>query len=135
MIITTHNTLLLEIEVLENQAPDLWESEAQQAYYSKFMERKADLQTCYKIAIKFEGLKRHTSIHAAGVVMSSVDLDEVIPLDKSHDFYLSGYDMTYLEENKNRNIIIVGGTGLYLKAGLFDYRFNEEEVNETLELE
>ena len=47
---------------------------------------------------KFEGLKRHTSIHAAGVVMSSVDLDEVIPLDKSHDFYVSGYDMTYLEE-------------------------------------
>ena len=30
--------------------------------------------------------------------MSSINLDEVIPLDKSHDFYVSGYDMTYLEE-------------------------------------
>ncbi len=62
------------------------------------LERKDDLKECYKVANKFEGLKRHTSIHAAGVIMSSVDLDEVIPLDKSHDFYLSGYDMTYLEE-------------------------------------
>ena len=32
-----------------------------------------------------------------------------------------------LEENKHRNIIFVGGTGLYLKAALWDYRFLEEE--------
>jgi len=62
------------------------------------LSRKQNLKECYRIANKFEGLKRHTSIHAAGVIMSSIDLDEVIPLDKSHDFYLSGYDMTYLEE-------------------------------------
>ena len=62
------------------------------------LNRKEELKKCYGIAMKFEGLKRHTSIHAAGVVMSNVDLDEVIPLDKSHDFYVSGYDMTYLEE-------------------------------------
>ena len=64
----------------------------------ELLDRKEEIKKCYKIAIKFEGLKRHTSIHAAGVVMSSIDLDEVIPLDKSHDFYVSGYDMTYLEE-------------------------------------
>ena len=64
----------------------------------ELLERKENLKECYKIAIKFEGLKRHTSIHAAGVIMSSINLDEVIPLDKSHDFYVSGYDMTYLEE-------------------------------------
>ena len=28
---------------------------------------------------------------------------------------------------ENKNIIMVGGTGLYLKASLFDYRFNNEE--------
>ena len=64
----------------------------------ELLDRKENLRVCYKIAIAFEGLKRHTSIHAAGVVMSNVDLDEVIPLDKSHDFYTSGIDMTYLEE-------------------------------------
>ena len=31
---------------------------------------------------------------------------------------------------KNKNIIIVGGTGLYIKAALYDYRFeNEKEKN------
>ena len=62
------------------------------------LNRKDELKKCYNIALKIEGLKRHTSIHAAGVIMSNIDLDEVIPLDKSHDFYVSGYDMTYLEE-------------------------------------
>lgn len=36
-----------------------------------------------------------------------------------------------LEKYKDRNIIIVGGTGLYLCAGLMDYRFEEESNNET----
>ena len=37
-----------------------------------------------------------------------------------------------IEENKDKNIIFVGGTGLYLKAALFDYRFEEEteEIND-----
>lgn len=32
-----------------------------------------------------------------------------------------------IEKYKNRNIIFVGGTGLYLKAALYSYEFNEEE--------
>lgn len=64
----------------------------------ELLDRKSKLKEAYNISVKFEGLKRHTSIHAAGVIMSNIDLDEVIPLDKSHDFYVSGYDMTYLEE-------------------------------------
>ena len=36
-----------------------------------------------------------------------------------------------IEENKDKNIIFVGGTGLYLKAALYDYRFNKEETNNT----
>ena len=65
----------------------------------KYIERYDNLDKLYNIAYKFEGLKRHTSIHAAGVVMSRYDLDEIIPLDKAHSsFYTSGYDMKYLEE-------------------------------------
>ena len=62
------------------------------------LNRFRDLENCYKIAMKFEGLKRHTSIHAAGIIMSNTDLDEVIPLVKNGDIYLTGYDMTYLED-------------------------------------
>ena len=32
-----------------------------------------------------------------------------------------------IEKFKDRNIIFVGGTGLYLKAALYDYRFSEEK--------
>lgn len=57
-----------------------------------------ELKNLYKVATKIEGLKRHTSIHAAGVVMCDKPLDEIIPLDKSHnDFYVTGYSMEYLE--------------------------------------
>lgn len=53
----------------------------------------------YKIATRFEGLKRHKTIHAAGIVMSNEDLDNVIPLDMHSDgFYLTGYSMEYLEK-------------------------------------
>ena len=36
-----------------------------------------------------------------------------------------------LEENKNKNIILVGGSGLYIKAGLYDYKFSPDEKNLT----
>ena len=35
--------------------------------------------------------------------------------------------------SKNKNVIIVGGTGLYIKALLYDYKFNEEGISETYE--
>ena len=64
-----------------------------------YLEINQNFKQLFKIASKIEGLKRHTSIHAAGIVMSNIDLDQVIPLDKSHgSFYTTGYSMDYLEE-------------------------------------
>ena len=64
-----------------------------------YISRYDNLDKLYKIAYKFEGLKRQVTIHAAGIVLSRYDLDEIIPLDRKHaNFYTSGYDMTYLEE-------------------------------------
>ena len=63
-----------------------------------FLNINPELKKVYKIALKFEGLKRHTSIHAAGIVMSKYNLDESIPLDKNNNFYVSQYDKDYLEE-------------------------------------
>lgn len=36
-----------------------------------------------------------------------------------------------INENKNKTIILVGGTGLYIKAALFDYKFDKQEEKET----
>jgi len=38
-----------------------------------------------------------------------------------------------LNDNKDKNIIFVGGTGLYLKAALFDYRFDDEEERQNFD--
>ena len=64
----------------------------------KFLSTDKNLVKLYNVASRLEGLKRHTSIHAAGIVMSNIPLDEVIPLDKNHDFYTTGYSMEFLEE-------------------------------------
>ena len=36
-------------------------------------------------------------------------------------------------QNDNKNIVLVGGTGLYIKALLYDYKFNKEEENSEYE--
>ena len=56
------------------------------------------LTNMFDIATKIEGFPRHTSSHAAGIVMSQVDLDEVIPLTTGDGMYLTGYTMEHLEE-------------------------------------
>ena len=56
------------------------------------------LTNMFKIAKKIEGYPRHTSSHAAGIIMSKIDLDEVIPLTQGDDMYLSSYTMEYLED-------------------------------------
>ena len=52
----------------------------------------------FEVAVRLEGFPRHTSSHAAGIVMSKIDLDEVLPLVKEDDLYLTSYSMEYLEE-------------------------------------
>lgn len=65
---------------------------------SELIRSSTTLQQLYKISLRLEGLKRHTSIHAAGIVMCKKELDEVIPLSLSHEgFYTTGYTMEYLE--------------------------------------
>ena len=57
-----------------------------------------NLKELISIALKLEGLKHHTSLHAAGIVMSSKSLDEVIPIVSYNDKFVTGIDMTYLEK-------------------------------------
>ena len=56
------------------------------------------LSKMFKIALRFEGFPRHTSSHAAGIVMCQKDLDEVLPLTVSEGMYLTSYSMEYLED-------------------------------------
>lgn len=62
-----------------------------------FLSEHPNLKGIVQVALKIEGLKRHISTHAAGVVISSVPLDDVIPLNKNNDFFMTGVTMEYLE--------------------------------------
>ncbi len=57
----------------------------------------SELKNVYQIALQFVGLKRHTSIHAAGVIMSDEELTNIIPLVKRDDNLVAAYTMEYLE--------------------------------------
>lgn len=74
---------------------DFYETNAK---FRNLIESEDALKKMFAIACRLEGFPRHTSIHAAGIVMCKYPLDEVIPLTKSEDLYLTGYSMEYLEE-------------------------------------
>lgn len=53
----------------------------------------------FETALKLEGLPRHTSTHAAGVVISEKPLVDVIPIQGGHEnVYLTQYSMDHLED-------------------------------------
>lgn len=57
-----------------------------------------ELQELYKISMKLEGLKKNISTHAAGIVIGDRCLDEIIPMYKNNEIYLTGVGMEYLED-------------------------------------
>lgn len=94
------------------------------------------------ISSKFEGLKRHTSIHAAGVVISDEELTNKMPLYKSGNSILTSYSMEYLEgigilkmdflALKNLtiidNVIKLIEDNLSIKINLSDIKFDDKET-------
>lgn len=70
----------------------------QNKYVKEYISKNPSLKQLYQVSSKLEGLKRHISTHAAGVVISSVPLDDVIPVAYNNEDLLTGYQMEYLEE-------------------------------------
>ena len=67
-------------------------------FVKEFVDSNNEIKKVYQVSFKLEGLKRHISTHAAGVVISSCRLDDVIPVCMSGEEMLTGYTMEYLEE-------------------------------------
>ena len=55
------------------------------------------LKKLFSTSKRIEGIPRHSSIHAAGVVMADNPLDEIIPLTFDNDKYISAYEAGFLE--------------------------------------
>ncbi|MBR0261272.1 MAG: DNA polymerase III subunit alpha [Selenomonadaceae bacterium] len=57
-----------------------------------------DSKKILDFARKLEGLPRHSSVHAAGVVISKIPLDEIVPLQLSNNVLVTQYDKDKIEE-------------------------------------
>ena len=67
--------------------------------YKRLLIIRSQNKHLFETALVLEGLPRHTSTHAAGVVISEEPLVDVIPIQEGHDgIYLTQYSMEYLEE-------------------------------------
>lgn len=56
-------------------------------------------KTLFETALKIEGLPRHTSTHAAGVVISDMALTDIIAIQEGHEgIHLTQFPMDLLEE-------------------------------------
>ena len=65
----------------------------------KAYEEQEDIHSLIDTAKRLEGLPRHTSMHAAGVVISQKDVDEYVPLSRAQDGSITTqFTMTTLEE-------------------------------------
>ncbi len=91
------------------------------------------LQNMFHIAVKLEGFPRHTSSHAAGIIMSRIDLDEVVPLTRGDNMYLTSYSMEYLEELGLLKMDFLALKNLTLIANILDdiKKITKEEIEFT----
>src|SRR5262252_8743202 len=81
-------TLGIELETALEEAPQL----------KSAVESDEKLKDLMNVAMRLEGLSRHASTHAAGVVISPRPLTEIVPLYKTNrDEVTTQYDMNALE--------------------------------------
>ena len=113
----------------------------------KAYQEQEDIHKLIDMAKRLEGLPRHTSMHAAGVVISQKDVSEYVPLSRAQDgSIVTQFTMTNLEELGLLNMDFLGlrtltviqnavklvreGTGTVLDMQKIDY--NDKKVLDSL---
>ena len=113
----------------------------------KSYEEQPEIHDLIDTARRLEGLPRHTSMHAAGVVISQKDVSEYVPLSRAQDgSIVTQFTMTTLEELgllkmdflglrtltviQNAVHLIEQDTGVHLDMQKIDY--NDKKVLDSL---
>ncbi len=92
------------IDQIDNLLPNISHLKISDIYkqnknFKELIDSMPSLRELYEVSAIIEGMPRHTSIHAAGMVLSNQALDNIIPLVRgSNNIYTTGYSMAYLEE-------------------------------------
>ena len=98
----------------------------------KLINNSSELKKLYDISLHLEGLPRHISVHAAGVVMSNRDIDETIPLYKNQlGMYVTGYSKDYLESLGLLKMDFLGISNLTMLDEVINNIRETEKINIT----
>jgi DNA polymerase III subunit alpha len=95
---------LRDVDMLSKAVPNAVKITLQDAYdqserFRTALSSDVALQRVFDMAKRLEGLPRHVSTHAAGIVMSKKPLQQVVPLiSVEEELYSSQYSMEYLED-------------------------------------
>ena len=113
---------------------DLSTSYKENKNLKKLIDNSDELKKLYDISIHLEGLPRHISVHAAGVVMSNKDIDETIPLYKNQlGMYVTGYSKDYLEQLGLLKMDFLGISNLTLLDEVINNIKKTEKINITFQ--
>lgn len=63
-----------------------------------YIKKDKELVRLFQVSKKLEGMKRHSSVHAAGIVMCNKNIDDTIPLEPHDGHFITAYSMEYLED-------------------------------------
>lgn len=108
----------LSIELAKNYNAEIINADSMQVY------KKLDIGTAKIRENEKEGIPHHL-----------FDICEVEDIYTVYDYQKDCRQKIKDIQSRNKNVIIVGGTGLYIKAALYDYRFKKEtKLNNYLEL-
>lgn len=111
---------------------NLLESYKNNVKLKRLIDNNPKYQKLYDIAMHLEGLPRNIGIHASGIVMSRIDIDETIPLYKNaRGIYTTAYSMNYLEPLGLLKMDFLGISNLTLIAEVISNIRNKEHLNIT----
>jgi len=79
-------------------APSLAEALAKDQDLIAIQKERPDLAELFQLSVPLEGLARHISTHAAGVVIADKPIVEYVPLAKNGDDVTTQWSMTQLED-------------------------------------
>jgi DNA polymerase III subunit alpha len=90
-------------KLVPNHPTDPWDLQKALGGVSELREeyrRDENVKRLFDLALKLEGLPRHSSTHAAGVVIGDRDLSKLAPLyrDPRSDIPVTQFDMKYVEK-------------------------------------
>lgn len=106
----------LSIQLAKKYSAEIINSDSVQVY------RKMDIASAKVTEEEKEGIIHHL-----------IDIKDYNEDYTVYDYQIDGRNILDKLLKENKNVIIVGGTGLYIKALLYDYRFNKEEKNNDYE--